>query len=95
MKNYVRTNITLPRELALELKRRVPKRAYSNTISMALKEFLEKERSWNFLNAAGILARGKSAKKVKESLKRSRALLKKMEELDLEEMEMLHRNHMK
>lgn len=91
MKNYVRTNITLPRELAVELKKRVPKRSYSRTISVALKEFFEKEKSWNFLNAAGILARGKTPEEAKKSLKESLAVLKKIEELDIKDTKALHK----
>lgn len=54
-KNYVRTTITLPKELLKSLKERVPKGKYSRYTAEALRDKLAREKSWNILEAEGSL----------------------------------------
>lgn len=84
--NYVRTTITLPKELLKTLKKRIPKGKYSEYTAEALKEKLAKERSWNILEAKGSLEFSEG-----EPFFRPEEFFEKMDEEEEKEMEQLRK----
>lgn len=78
---YTRTTITLPQDVLKTLRKVVPKGKYSEYAAVALKEKLDREKSWKFTEAFGKLKSKKGA-----PLFFPRKFLSKIDSLEEKEM---------
>jgi hypothetical protein len=79
--NYIRTTVTLPRDVLKELRKFVPRGKYSEYTAEAVLERLAREKSWKFIEAFGrlTLRKGEPLSLTKKFL----AGLEKMEEKEI------------